>query len=144
MPFDDLGLDARLLDAVRQLGYDDPTPIQRDAIPLVLAGRDVVGCAQTGTGKTAAFVLPLLQRLGEAPMPPRDNGRDGESRAGDGQDQPGPGRLRRQRLGRRPPTQAARPPRTSRRRRRCKRHADLARSFPCPRRHLRRRRQRPR
>jgi ATP-dependent RNA helicase RhlE len=79
MPFDDLGLDARLLDAVRQLGYDEPTPIQRDAIPLVLAGRDVVGCAQTGTGKTAAFVLPLLQRLG---APANSTSADGRGDAG--------------------------------------------------------------
>ncbi len=90
MPFDDLGLNARLLDAVRDLGYDEPTPIQRDAIPLVLAGRDVVGCAQTGTGKTAAFILPLLQRLGEGTVPPRpdtrtNGGRDGDrAAAGDG------------------------------------------------------------
>ena len=112
MPFDDLGLNARLLDAVRDLGYDEPTPIQRDAIPLVLAGRDVVGCAQTGTGKTAAFVLPLLQRLGE-PAPSRtddakrgvgrddnrNDGRDGDRAAADDRsgDAPGGGRRRRRR-----------------------------------------------
>ncbi len=54
-----------MLDSVDALGYDEPTPIQREAIPYVLAGRDVLGCAQTGTGKTAAFVLPTLQRLSD-------------------------------------------------------------------------------
>jgi ATP-dependent RNA helicase RhlE len=63
LSFDNLGLDARLLQAVASMGYAEPTPIQSGAIPLVLAGRDVVGCAQTGTGKTAAFVLPTLQRI---------------------------------------------------------------------------------
>ena len=63
--FDDLGLHADLLRAVKDAGYREPTPIQRDAIPPALAGRDVLGCAQTGTGKTAAFGLPLLQRLDE-------------------------------------------------------------------------------
>ncbi len=63
MTFDDLGLHADLLRAVKDAGYREPTPIQRDAIPPALAGRDVLGCAQTGTGKTAAFGLPLLQRL---------------------------------------------------------------------------------
>ena len=62
MPFASLGLEPRLLSGVAALGYAEPSPIQRDAIPHVLAGRDVVGVAQTGTGKTAAFVLPLLQR----------------------------------------------------------------------------------
>ena len=61
--FDDLGLAKPLLRAVRAAGYEAPTPIQRDAIPPALEGRDVLGCAQTGTGKTAAFGLPLLQRL---------------------------------------------------------------------------------
>jgi ATP-dependent RNA helicase RhlE len=61
--FDDLSLDAALLAAVRDAGYTAPTAIQAQAIPLILAGRDVLGCAQTGTGKTAAFVLPLVQRL---------------------------------------------------------------------------------
>ena len=63
LSFDNLGLSPRLLEAVASMGYTSPTPIQRDAIPVVLEGRDVVGCAQTGTGKTAAFVLPLMQRI---------------------------------------------------------------------------------
>jgi ATP-dependent RNA helicase RhlE len=63
MSFADLGLQPELLDAVREAGYEVPTPIQRDAIAPVLEGRDLVGCAQTGTGKTAAFALPVLQRL---------------------------------------------------------------------------------
>ncbi len=63
MSFESLGLEPRLLSAVDKMGYTDPTPIQREAIPHVLAGRDVVGVAQTGTGKTAAFVLPMLQRI---------------------------------------------------------------------------------
>lgn len=63
MPFSILGLQAGLLEAVRDLDYQAPTPIQEQAIPLALAGRDLVGCAQTGTGKTAAFILPILQRL---------------------------------------------------------------------------------
>jgi len=61
--FDELGLSAPILRAIADAGYQTPTPIQRDAIPPALAGRDIVGCAQTGTGKTAAFTLPLLQRL---------------------------------------------------------------------------------
>jgi len=67
LSFDNLGLEPRLLEAVARMGYAEPTPIQRDAIPLALAGRDVVGCAQTGTGKTAAFVLPTLQRIPAKP-----------------------------------------------------------------------------
>jgi ATP-dependent RNA helicase RhlE len=61
--FQDLGLNETLLKTLRQEGYDTPTPIQVQAIPPVLAGRDVLGIAQTGTGKTAAFALPILQRL---------------------------------------------------------------------------------
>lgn len=66
MNFADLGLETELLRAVTDKGYDTPTPIQQKAIPAVLTGRDVLAGAQTGTGKTAAFVLPLLQRLGAA------------------------------------------------------------------------------
>ena len=64
MSFADLGLKPELLRAVLEKGYSDPTPIQAQAIPAVLAGGDVLAGAQTGTGKTAAFVLPLLQKLG--------------------------------------------------------------------------------
>src|ERR1051326_1170689 len=63
MSFNDLGLTPELVRAVSEKGYSTPTPIQSQAIPLVLAGRDVLAGAQTGTGKTAAFVLPILQRL---------------------------------------------------------------------------------
>src|SRR6266852_5085419 len=63
MQFDDLQLIEPLLRAVRVEGYTEPTPIQIQAIPHVLAGRDLLGCAQTGTGKTAAFALPILHRL---------------------------------------------------------------------------------
>ncbi|MDB5312893.1 MAG: deaD [Gemmataceae bacterium] len=58
-----LGLDPKLVAALTALGYEEPTPIQREAIPIVLQGRDLVGLAATGTGKTAAFALPLVQRL---------------------------------------------------------------------------------
>jgi len=64
MQFDDLQLDKLLLRAVKSEGYTSPTRIQEKAIPHVLANRDVIGCAQTGTGKTAAFALPILQNLG--------------------------------------------------------------------------------
>jgi ATP-dependent RNA helicase RhlE len=70
MPFEELNLNDSLLRAVRDAGYTAPTPIQREAIPAVLAGRDLLGCAQTGTGKTAAFALPILHRLAAA-RPPR-------------------------------------------------------------------------
>ena len=63
MDFSTLELIDPILSAVKDCGYDQPTPIQRETIPPVLAGRDVLGCAQTGTGKTAAFALPMLQRL---------------------------------------------------------------------------------
>ena len=71
MEFSELGLNPSLLKNVRDTGYETPTPIQEATIPLVLEGRDVLGCAQTGTGKTAAFALPILQRLTE--NPPRKN-----------------------------------------------------------------------
>src|SRR5947208_15648223 len=63
MSFADLGLSPEVLQAVRDAGYETPTPIQEQAIPVVLTGRDVLGCAQTGTGKTAGFVLPMLDIL---------------------------------------------------------------------------------
>ncbi len=74
MKFQDLPLLRSLLDAVEQEGYEQPTPIQEKAIPPVLEGRDVLGCAQTGTGKTAAFALPILHLL--TSNPPR-SGRSG-------------------------------------------------------------------
>jgi ATP-dependent RNA helicase RhlE len=75
MTFDELNLAPQLLRAVAAAGYETPTPIQEQAIPHVLAGRDVLGCAQTGTGKTAAFALPLLHRLTHAGNPSRGSGR---------------------------------------------------------------------
>ncbi len=67
MSFDTLGLSAELLRAVGEQGYTEPTPIQRQAIPVILRGRDVLAGAQTGTGKTAGFTLPVLQRLHTRP-----------------------------------------------------------------------------
>ena len=67
MTFNELNLSAPLLRAVAEAGYESPSPIQASAIPPVLAGRDLMGCAQTGTGKTAAFALPMLDRLTAAP-----------------------------------------------------------------------------
>ncbi|MDQ6684707.1 MAG: DEAD/DEAH box helicase, partial [Pseudomonadota bacterium] len=67
MSFDSLGLAEPLLRAVHEAGYTTATPIQAQAIPAVLSGGDVMGGAQTGTGKTAGFVLPLLQRLMDRP-----------------------------------------------------------------------------
>ena len=64
--FSSLGLSPALCDAVRDAGYDSPTPIQSQAIPSLLEGRDLLGCARTGTGKTAAFALPILQHLASA------------------------------------------------------------------------------
>jgi ATP-dependent RNA helicase RhlE len=63
MSFQQFGLHSDLLKAVQQMGYKEPTPIQQQAIPIALTGRDLIGCAQTGTGKTAAFALPILHRL---------------------------------------------------------------------------------
>ena len=69
LTFESLGLSADLLQTVKEEGYTEPTPVQAQAIPLVLAGRDVLAAAQTGTGKTAAFTLPILDRL----RPPRQH-----------------------------------------------------------------------
>ncbi len=70
MTFEDLNLTPLLLSNVRESGYETPTPIQQATVPLVLRGSDVLGCAQTGTGKTAAFALPILQRLAKKPVRP--------------------------------------------------------------------------
>ena len=64
MRFQDLKIDDAILKAIHEIGYDQPTPIQEKAIPIVLEGHDLLGCAQTGTGKTAAFSIPMLQRMG--------------------------------------------------------------------------------
>src|SRR3981189_2147819 len=63
MGFSELGLSPEVLQAVSDAGYTIPTPIQQQAIPVVLTGRDVLGCAQTGTGKTAGFTLPMIDIL---------------------------------------------------------------------------------
>ena len=63
MPFSGFGLDSAIQRALRELGFTRPTPVQKDAIPPALAGRDVLACAMTGSGKTAAFLLPIMQRL---------------------------------------------------------------------------------
>jgi ATP-dependent RNA helicase RhlE len=77
LSFSALGLTPDLLRAVSAQGYTDPTPVQREAIPLVLAGRDLMAGAQTGTGKTAAFVLPMLQRLAASQPRHGDRSRNG-------------------------------------------------------------------
>jgi ATP-dependent RNA helicase RhlE len=71
MPFKSLGLDAKILRAVMEAGYTEPTPIQVVAIPPIIAGDDLIGIAQTGTGKTAAFTLPILTKLAMQPPPQR-------------------------------------------------------------------------
>ena len=76
MKFEELNLAPELLSALTACGYTEPTPIQAQAIPHLLAGRDLIGSAQTGTGKTAAFVLPALQRLARRASAPRA-GRNG-------------------------------------------------------------------
>ena len=71
MNFNDLHLPKEILQALREQGYETPTPIQAQAIPPAIAGRDVLGCAQTGTGKTCAFAVPILIRLGRETRPDR-------------------------------------------------------------------------
>jgi|CXWL01.1.fsa_nt_gi ATP-dependent RNA helicase RhlE len=70
MKFRDFGLHQALTDKCEQMGYTEPTPIQKQAIPVVLSGRDMIACAETGTGKTAAFLLPMIHKLIEAPKRP--------------------------------------------------------------------------
>jgi len=69
MNFSQLGLTSAQVRACESLGYNTPTPIQRRAIPVALSGRDMIGCAETGTGKTAAFLLPIIQKISEHPRP---------------------------------------------------------------------------
>ncbi len=66
MTFEELNLIPHILAAVKAEGYTSPTPIQSQSIPVVLQGRDLLGCAQTGTGKTAAFAIPILQKMSQA------------------------------------------------------------------------------
>ena len=80
-PFVELGLSRELVEVLTALGYEEPTPIQREAIPPLLAGRDLLGQAATGTGKTAAFALPLLQRLTARTRAPRERTRRARARA---------------------------------------------------------------
>ncbi len=70
MPFKALGLNAKILQAIAEAGYTEPTPIQAAAAPAIIAGQDLIGIAQTGTGKTAAFTLPILTLLAEGPKKP--------------------------------------------------------------------------
>ncbi|TAJ92979.1 DEAD/DEAH box helicase, partial [bacterium] len=69
MSFDEMGLAPEIVRAVKSRGYENPTPIQEQAIPAIMARKDVIGCAQTGTGKTAGFTLPILNRLKEGKSP---------------------------------------------------------------------------
>lgn len=75
MSFTTLGLSAHLINTLAEKGYKEPTPIQTKVIPLVLRGRDILGAAQTGTGKTAAFALPILQKLASASAPQQSSAR---------------------------------------------------------------------
>ena len=65
MPFSNFGLSHAVLEGVKAMGFVEPTPIQLRTIPLIMAGQDAIGSAQTGTGKTAAFALPILSQLGQ-------------------------------------------------------------------------------
>src|SRR5471032_3418175 len=76
MPFRALGLDPKILQAVTEAGYTEPTPIQTAAIPPIIAGHDLIGIAQTGTGKTAAFTLPILTKLAAQPAGARRGTRE--------------------------------------------------------------------
>ena len=66
-PFEDLNLNKWIIDQCKQIGYKTPTPIQYECIPRILKGEDIIGCAKTGSGKTAAFALPIVQKLSEDP-----------------------------------------------------------------------------
>jgi ATP-dependent RNA helicase RhlE len=72
MTFEDFKLDEGLTEALSYMGFKSPTPIQQQAIPIILEGKDIIGCAQTGTGKTAAFMLPVLNKLANSTTPDTD------------------------------------------------------------------------
>ncbi|MCD4769711.1 MAG: DEAD/DEAH box helicase, partial [Bacteroidales bacterium] len=67
MKFDEFGINKDLLSAISYMGFEKTTPIQEQAIPEILAGKDLIACAQTGTGKTAAFLIPILDNLANHP-----------------------------------------------------------------------------
>ena len=85
MPYASLNLDPRLAEGLKDLSYTQTRPIQTAVIPLALAGRDLIACAETGTGKTAAFVVPTLQRLLTEHDPTPHSARSGQNRAKKGQ-----------------------------------------------------------
>ena len=102
--FAELGLNEQILAGVESLGFTQPTPVQEQAIPLVLEGRDLVASAQTGTGKTAAFALPTLQRimgitLDEPPAQPQEPVAEAQTEAAQAEEAPQPRRRRRRRRG---------------------------------------------
>ena len=68
MPFSTLGLRDTIVNALHEVGYSQPTPIQQQTIPVILRGKNLLAAAQTGTGKTASFVLPILERLADSEM----------------------------------------------------------------------------
>ena len=118
MPFKALGLHPSLVQATREMHYTEPTPIQAQAIPPVLAGRDLIATAQTGTGKTAAFLLPILHRLVDPPARHDacpDHHADARAGPADRRRLPGP------RLSHAPPSRPrrGRQPPWARRKRRC-------------------------
>src|SRR5438045_4856021 len=67
MKFTEFNLDAKLIEGLDSMGFENATPIQEQAIPIILSGKDLIACAQTGTGKTAAFLLPILSKLAAHP-----------------------------------------------------------------------------
>ena len=69
MTFSELNLHADILSGLEAMGFENPTPIQAQAIPIILSNKDLIGCAQTGTGKTAAFLLPLMHKIAEHEIP---------------------------------------------------------------------------
>ena len=75
LPQDDLGLAGAVMENIKRAGYEKPTPVQKHALPLVCAGYDLMACAQTGSGKTAAFILPMISFILQKSCPLGGNGR---------------------------------------------------------------------